>query len=154
MNMPALDIRETPIRLHLAGSPPMDARLFLHRHGPRGEESILERLNGTEAFLPIRLQDGIRLIARSAIVWLEAERTPSQFDEDPDTMAVPLRVRLEMRTSETVDGEIRALLPETRNRPLDFLNQKERFFVLSTENETAFVNKDWIAIVAPLGEAG
>ena len=153
MNMPALDIREIPVRLHLAGSPALEARLFLHRHGPRGEESVLERLNGHETFLPMRLPDGFRLVARSSIVWLEAERGPSQFEEDPDATASPQRMRLALRSSEAIEGEIRALLPDNRNRLMDFLNQKERFFVLSTENDTAFVNKDWVAMVEPLGES-
>lgn len=41
------------------------------------------------------------------------------------------------------------LLPELRERPLDFLNQNERFFALSTPAGTVVVNKDWVEFVEP-----
>lgn len=153
MSMPTLDTRETPILLHLGTAPPVEASIFLHRLGPRGQENLRDRLNGSETFLPVRLKgDGIRLVSRTAIAWIGSDRTPSQFDEDPDLQVPPLRFRARMRSGEEIIGEIQALLPDNRNRLLDFLNLKERFFEAHTPEGSAIVNKDWIDTVEPLEE--
>ena len=151
MSILALDIREVPIQLHLGNHPPVAAALFLHQHGPRGREGLLERLNGTEGFIPVRWEGSIHLVGRASISYLEtSESPPSDSDELPEVVVEPSYMRLRLRSGQELTGSIRVFLPDNRNRLLDFLNLKDRFFGLSTGAGLAVVNKDWIETAEPL----
>jgi len=153
MSILALDIREVPIRLHLGNHPSVAAALFLHQHGPRGPEGLLERLNGPEAFVPVRWDGSIHLVACASISHLEtSESPPSDVDHLPDLVIEPTRLKVRLRSGQELTGSIRVLLPDNRNRLLDFLNLKDRFFGLSTDGGLAVVNKDWIESAEPLAE--
>lgn len=149
MSLLSMDIHELPVGLHLAGREPVRAVLFLHSHGPHGQEGMLERLNGPESFLPFRWDDRIHLVARSSILYLENRETPSENPDLPDRLAAPLRLGLRLRNGTPLSGEVQVLLPTLRNRLSDFLNQKERFFALSSKEGVVVVNKDWIESVEP-----
>ena len=151
--MLALDIRELPVRLHLGPKPPIPAVLFLHRHGPRGQEGLLERLCGPEAFIPFRGEEGrIHLVARAAIAYLESDEIPEELAEMAALMASKSRLRVRMRSGPELIGTILVLLPDNRNRLLDYLNQKDDFFALSIGSGVAVMNKNWIESVEPLAE--
>lgn len=154
MSMPALDIREIPVHLHLGAAAAVEARFFLHQHGRKGKEGLLERLNGPEEFLPVRMGDGVRLVARASIAWMETgdPERESETDDEPDLLATPIGLGVNLRTGHRVEGAIQVLLPDNRNRLLDFLNLREAFFPIAMDGRTAVVNKDWIESVEPLSE--
>ena len=150
MSLLSMDIHELPVRLHLGTSAPIGATLFLHSHGPHGQEGMLERLNGPESFLPFRWDDRIHLVSRTSILYLECKAFPSEDPDLPDRLADPLRFGLRLREGTTFSGEVHVLLPTLRNRLSDFLNLDERFFALSSTDGIVVVNKDWIESVEPL----
>lgn len=152
MSILALDIREIPIQLHLGAKPPVMASLFLHQHGPRGPEGLLERLNGPESFVPVRWDGDIRLVGSTSISYLETSDPPSSQVDIPELVVEPTRMRIRLRSGQELTGSIRVLLPDNRNRLLDFLNLKDRFFGLSTDIGLTVVNKDWIETAEPLAE--
>jgi hypothetical protein len=149
MSLLSLDIHELPLRLHLGAPAPIEATLFLHSHGPHGQEGMLERLNGPESFLPFRWNDGIHLVARASIRFLECEAFPTEDPELPDHLAAPLRMALRLRDGAVLAGAVHMLLPSLHNRLSDFLNRNERFFALSGTEGVVVVNKDWIESVEP-----
>lgn len=150
MSLLSLDIHELPVRLHLGGDAPVEATLFLHSHGPHGQEGMLERLNGPESFLPFRWGEGIHLVARASIRFLESQAPPSEDPDLPDQLADPLRMVLRLRDGRVLSGEVHVLLPTLHNRLSDFLNRDERFFALSAKGGRVVVNKDWIESVEPM----
>ena len=150
MSLLSLDIRELPVRLRLGEAPPVPAALFLHRLGPRGEESLLERLNGPDPFLPFRWDDRIQLVARTAIAWLECFEASPEDPDGPDRSAPPQHLHVRLRGGTSLTGAVQAMLPAHHNRLLDFLNQKETFFGLTARNGLVAVNKAWIESVEPL----
>lgn len=150
--MLALDIRDVPVNIHLGTKPPFAAILFLHRHGPRGPEGLVERLNGPETFMPFRWDDRIHLVARTAISHLETSESPGVTSEIPEIHIEPTRLRVRMRSGVELVGAVRVLLPDNRNRLLDFLNLNDRFFPLTTDSGITVVGKDWIETVEPLAE--
>ncbi len=154
MSMPALDIREIPVLLHLGTASPVEARFFLHQHGRKGREGLLERLNGPEEFLPVRVGESVRLVATAAIAWMETSdpERESETDDEPDLLATPIGLKANMKDGSRIEGAIQALLPDNRNRLLDFLNLRERFFPIAMDGRTAVANKDWIESVEPLAE--
>lgn len=152
MSLLSLDIRELPVRLHLGDNVPLSATLFLHRHGLHGQEGLLDRLNGTDPFLPLRWDGKIQLVARSSIACLQSNESPHDNPDLPDRIAPPQRLRISLRNGTELRGAIQVLMPSNHNRLLDFLNLKERFFALDVDNETTVVNKDWIESVEPLME--
>lgn len=150
MSLLSLDIHELPLRLHLGNNAPIVATLFLHSHGPHGQEGMLERLNGPESFLPFRWGDGIHLVARASILYLESRALPSEDPDLPDQLADPLRMVLRLRDGTVLSGEVHVLLPTLHNRLSDFLNRNERFFALTVKEGVVVVNKDWIESVEPM----
>jgi hypothetical protein len=150
MSLLSMDIHELPVRLHLVSEEPIGATLFLHSHGPRGQEGMLERLNGAESFLPFRWDDRIHLVARSSIVYLQSQDPSPENPDLPDQLADPLRLGLRLRNGAALSGEVHVFLPTHRNRLSDFLNLKECFFALSGKDGVVVVNKDWIESVEPL----
>jgi len=150
MSLLSMDIHELPVRLHLVDKEPIGATLFLHSHGPRGQEGMLERLNGPESFLPFRWDDRIHLVARRAILFLESKDPSCENPDLPDQLADPLRLGLRLRDGSSLSGEVHVLLPTHRNRLSDFLNLKESFFALSGKDGVVVVNKNWIESVEPL----
>ena len=102
--------------------------------------------------MPFRWDDRIHLVARSAISHLETPEPPAEISDFPDIQIEPTRLMVRMRSGAKLAGAIRVLLPDNRNRLLDFLNQRDRFFSLTTESGVAVVSKDWIDVVEPLAE--
>ncbi len=148
----ALDIRELPVRIHLESRAALDAVLYLHRHGPRGQEGLLERLNGSEAFFPCRSDNGICLVSRASIVLLESGEVPLEVEEMTEFGASRIRLKLRTRTGVELVGSCLVLMPDNHNRLLDFLNLKENFFAMFLEHGVVVVNKQWIEFVEPLME--
>lgn len=145
----ALDVRTISAQVATEPEGETDAIVFLPSADPPGSHGLLGRLNDSDRFVPLRVDDKIRLISKPAIRTLSLRATLPEIAELVQLGAkdVPLRIRL--RGGATIEGSVAILLPELRERPLDFLNQNELFFALTTSEGTLVVNKDWIEFVEP-----
>ena len=111
----------------------------------RGPETLLERLNSPDRVIPFtrREDDGTLLLNRLEIEWVLPERNMPQDLVCPQTYQVTReeRVRLRLKSGETMVGLLRMELPEWFNRASDFMNSPEHFFPLVTERGMVLVNK-------------
>lgn len=145
----ALDVRTISVQVATGPEAATEATVFLPTTDPPGSHGLLGRLNDSDRFLPVRVEDRIRLISKPAIRTISVGATLPEIAELVQLGAkdVPLRIRL--CGGATIEGSVAILLPELRERPLDFLNQDEAFFALTTPEGTSVVNKDWIDFVEP-----
>jgi hypothetical protein len=116
-----------------------------HAQFHTGPETLLERLNSSDRVIPFHLHehDGVLLLNRLEIQWvMPVETVPAEL-VCPQTYQVTReeRVRLRLRSGETLEGLLRMELPEWFNRASDFLNSPEHFFPLVTERGVVLVNK-------------
>ena len=111
-------------------------------HGP---ETLLERLNSPDRVIPFthREDDGVLLLNRIEIEWVLPDTNMPPELICPQTYQVTReeRVRLRLKSGETMVGLLRMELPEWFNRASDFLNSPEHFFPLITERGVVLVNK-------------
>lgn len=91
-------------------------------------ESPLEMLNRPEPFFALSVDDDVRLVAKAAVRGVSLD--PHEAEAHPYAHHVELEVRMDdgAEYRGTVDIE----LPSPHLRPMDFLNQPEPFFGLST----------------------
>lgn len=110
-----------------------------------GPETLLERLNAPDRVIPFECKDDdeILLLNRLEIEWvLPAPPTAPELICPPTYQVTrEERVRLRLRSGETMVGLLRMELPEWFNRASDFLNSPEHFFPLITEQGVVLVNK-------------
>jgi hypothetical protein len=110
-----------------------------------GPETLLERLNSPDRVIPFqrREDDGVLLLNRLEIEWVLPAPTMPQELVCPANYRVTReeRVRLRLKSGETMIGLLRMELPEWFNRASDFLNSPEHFFPLVTEQGIMLVNK-------------
>lgn len=127
--------------------------MFLHQNGVHGRETLLERLNDADRFLPLKGADGrVRLHSKSAIAALVCREELEELRELRELLPSPVRVRLRLRDGSDLEGEMLLLLPGSHQRALDFLNASERFLLLATPRGATFVNQDWIDYAMPSAE--
>lgn len=146
----ALDVRQIPVRLPAGPDGPVDAQLFLPPTDPRGAQGLLGRLNDADGFIPASIGGTIRLVAKSSVAMFACMEPLEELSELEEFQARTRGLRVRLRGGAEVSGVVRILLPADRLRLLDFLNESERFFSLSTESGTVVVNKDWIESVEPM----
>lgn len=119
----------------------------------QGVETPLEMLNRDEAFLVLSLEDGtVRLVAKDQTVAVSFGEGPGSPDAEPGDMPGALALRLEvlMTDGRAYTGEVRAVLPPQRSRPIDMLNLPERFFSLAADGMIHYLNRSHVLHVRPL----
>lgn len=116
-----------------------------------GPETPVEMLNRDEAFFPVNLPDG-------GIVFVAKAQVASVAFADPASEADPARRSamhsspLEVMMVNGIDytGTAITELPPNRSRDLDFLNSRERFFLLLTDGGSVCINRHFVRAVRPL----
>ena len=110
-----------------------------------GPETLLERLNSSDRVIPFerREDESVLLLNRLEIEWVQPAPNMPQELISPANYRVTReeRVRLRLKSGETMTGLLRMELPEWFNRASDFLNSPEHFFPLVTETGMVLVNK-------------
>jgi len=153
MNELAQNMRELQVVILPMHPDCPQASVFLHHNGAHGPEQLLERLNNSDRFLPMKDPSGtVRLMAKAGIAALVCAREPDELAALRELLPTPAPVRVRMRDGSELEGELLLLLPGERHRVLDFLNAPERFFLLAHPTGASFVNKEWIDHIAPVPE--
>jgi len=126
------------------------SKVYLHLNGARGREQLLERLNDSDRFLPLKGGDGkMRLHAKAGIAALNCREVPDEVRELMELLPSTVPVRIRLRDGSELEGNLVFVLPGARHRVLDFLNTPEHFFLLATKSGATFVNKDWVDFALP-----
>jgi hypothetical protein len=125
------------------------------RHG--GQQTILERLNGPEAFIVLEVGEGgqIEIFQKRHLL-----RVTPAGDMPMDCVFVPdglitrqEDVHLTLTNGSTMHGRIWMGLPHDRSRLSDFLNMGEEFFPLLIPGGIHLVRTDSVVKAVPLAAA-
>lgn len=116
-----------------------------------GPERLLEMLNRPDAFMPLSGLDGGVTFLSKAQVMVVSCATADLAEGDPARLEAAVPGWLDVRLPEAqYVGQIRIELPPTRTRALDYLNTAGRFFALTTDVMTRYVNSDYVRSARPL----
>uniref|UniRef100_A0A832I303 Uncharacterized protein n=1 Tax=Eiseniibacteriota bacterium TaxID=2212470 RepID=A0A832I303_UNCEI len=142
----------TAVRVALPGLDLLEGFISLapraeHHDGP---QTILERLNGPDRFVPIQ-RSGERDVMLVNPLDIESVEPLGNV---PLTLVLPPafritheeRVRVRFMSGRQVEGVLRFELPDELNRVSDFLNADEDFFALHLAHGTLLVNKRRISL--------
>ncbi len=151
MKQLAVQVREIPLSVDTLSGTHLQAKLFLHDFGMNGPERLLERLNDSEPFLPLRPNGNrVQLWRKKSLLRLKClERLPEidAYDE----MDVPrAKVQVRLVNGQIIEGQFFLLLPSTRGRVSDLLNRPESFLLMTSDEGILALNKDGIESVHPL----
>jgi hypothetical protein len=115
-----------------------------------GTETPLELLNRPEPFFVLSVADGITFVSREQVAAVTC--APQLIPEDPDRLNAATRLSLEVVLwgGATYRGWAIQELPPNRARTLDYLNTSGRFFAVSTDTETRYVNRSHVTVVRPI----
>jgi hypothetical protein len=147
----AVQVREVPLAVDTLGGTHLQAHLFLHNYGMNGPERLLERLNSSEPFLPLRPSQGkVQLWRKSALLRLKSLQPLPELEEY-ETLGVPrAAVQVRLVNGQILDGRLFLLLPSTNGRVSDLLNRPERFLLMESTEGILALNKDGFESVHPI----
>ena len=116
-----------------------------------GTETPLELLNRPEPFFALSVADGITFVSREQVAAVSCE-PPQAGPDDPDRRNAATRFALEVVLwgGATYRGWALNEMPPARARTLDYLNTSGRFFAVSTDTETRYVNRSHVTVVRPI----
>ena len=150
MNQLAVQVREIPLDIETCRGERLQAQLFLHDFGQHGPERLLQRLNDSELFLPLRVNGQVQLMRKGAILRMSSPH-PLQEVTELRQLGVPqANVQILLDQDRRISGSVFLLMPSTRNRVSDVLNGPDQFLLVETALEITILNKDGIDAVLPL----
>lgn len=142
---------EVAVVVALSGSDPEEYFLYLAPYAERrdGPESVADYLNGRRRFFPMVNAGAPKMLNRDQILWVRYEKLPEVVDLD-STMIEKLTI-LELSDGSRIEGMIPiGDRPREHSRVSDVLNDTTETFVrIDAEDETYFVNKEFIRTVIP-----
>jgi len=153
-----------PVRLALVGREPMAADVFMADVSRSGRSQLLDDiaalLDDEAAFMPVRDDSGVRLLAKHAIAWLSVNRRDDEadltFDDSPSEVITlydrQYRVEIALVTGAKLVGMLLDSSPADRTRVVDHLNRAGAFVRLWTSDEHVLVNKTQILHVTDIRE--
>jgi hypothetical protein len=141
--------REQPVRFVLDDGRTVDAEMFAAVTGPDGLPGrVLDRLNdASEEFLPVRAGSDRFLLAKSGIVAVEVEGSPSEVTGLEPGAGHPVAVRVGLAGGTGLVGRLLLAMPPERSRVVDFLNAAGRFFPLFGERRATLVQTRFVVSV-------
>lgn len=164
----AVPKRKVRVEATLQDGPELHGDLFLDVTAANhtGPQSLSEYLAQPESFVPLRLETvagaasgEVVFLAKSSIARFRVkdddESGPLPWDEmpllpdDEDDAPHEVRVRIEMRGGQVVEGEMVGALPPERRRLTDYLNQPGAFLALREGDHIHIVNKSFVASARP-----
>lgn len=150
----AVQVRELPLAVDTFGGTHLQAHLFLHDFGLNGPERLLERLNDSEPFLPLRPPEGkVQLWRKGALLRLKS-LLPLPELQEYEELAVPrAAVQIRLTNGQILEGRLFLLLPSTNGRVSDLLNRPERFLLMEAPDGILALNKDGFESVHPIDGA-
>jgi len=130
----------------LRGELHLQARVAYHD----GAETPLEMLNRAEPFFALSVSDGIAFVSREQVAVVTCA-PPQPVAPDAERLNAATRFQLEVVLwgGATYRGSALLELPPNRARLLDYLNTPGRFFAVTTDAETRYVNRSHVSLVRP-----
>lgn len=137
--------REVEVRLLLHGGEERSGVLYTCLSNPDGRPGrLVDRLDDeAEAFLPFAHDGRRELLHKAWVVWIRVEGEESHDEEATHAE----RVRITLIGGDTVQGDVRYMMPPQRERLLDYLNAAPRFLSVRADGATTLVNRDFIVRV-------
>ncbi len=116
----------------------------------QGVETPLEMLNRPEDFFAMTLPfGGITLVAKAQAALVACPLVIPEGDPERLAAAKSVRLDVELVGGYEVRGSVHMELPHPRSRAMDFLNMSHRFFALSNDETTWYVNRGLVRQVFP-----
>lgn len=140
-----------PARVTMPGPEQIAGDFALSAHSPLrpGPEPLLDLLNAPTRVVPFirRADEGVLLLSRLAIDWVEVERAvdPTWVRAASIVQEREEHVQVRMLDGRRIEGVVAIDLPEHLNRISDFLNLPQDFISLGTRSGLVLVNKCRIA---------
>jgi hypothetical protein len=148
--------REVSAEVSLLGHPRKVVKLFLHERAEShaGPERPSDLLNGPWDFFPAIEPPGKLVLLHRAAVLAISVSAESEFpgeegggSGDPEGAAI-FSVEVILQDGSQVRGTVRFVMPEGRNRLIDFINTQDRFLTVRDENLARLINKRRIVRIA------
>jgi hypothetical protein len=140
--------RAVQVELHLHEVGMRRLEVFLAEQSPRDPrpESVVDRLEDDEAFLPGRDTDADTwmLVNKDAIVWASVPEEAATLSLEEELFDHRRGVVLELLGGDSVEGELLYSAPESQARSIDYLNRPGRFVRVFRGGGLALVNKRWL----------
>ena len=116
-----------------------------------GPETPLELLNREETFFVMSLPSGeVVFVSKEQVASLLYREVAPEAEPARETVARHIPLEVMMTGGAEYRGEAVSELPPARARALDFLNARERFFSLHTNEGTCCLNRRFVRAVRPL----
>lgn len=131
----------------LQGELHVQARVATHD----GPETPLEMLNRADPFFPLTLPEGgVLFVAKAQVVCVTCQAETGMSDPERLGAARVIRLGVTLEGGHEVQGWAALELPETQQRPLDYLNTTGPFFTLQSEDATRYVHRQHVRVARPL----
>lgn len=126
--------------------------LHLNAETHQGVETVLDRLNDPNLFLPLRVPGGLSVVFLNKIQIVRVdvsheEEAPIDPEHVAETNIQPIKVRL--IDGEQLQGTVRIEGPSGRRRLSDFLNSQPAFLPLVGPERVHLLQKRYIARIEP-----
>lgn len=153
--------REISAEATFLGHPRKVVHLFLSERAQThdGAERLSDLLNGTGDFLPaiepprnLVLLHKDALMALSVAVETEFPSQEAAQEELAGTVGTSVVVGIALCDGTEIGGTVRFVMPEGKNRLVDFLNEPELFFAVRDGELAHLVNKRCIVRVSVVGQ--
>ena len=132
-----------PVTLVVVGHAAVTAELFVVDVPRQSRSQLLDDvatlLEQDAGFLPIRGEDGVRLLAKRSIAWIAVRR-----DDEIELFDRLHHVRVLLVTGESIAGTLFDSAPADRPRVIDHLNRAGRFVRLWTAEQQYLIGKHHI----------
>ena len=127
--------------LHLQGR-------VAHREGP---ETPIEMLNRPEAFFPVSLASGgVVFVSKAQVAVVAYQLEGGANDTDRRSAAQHIHLEVMMSGGAEFRGVAETELPPNRSRPLDYLNGREQFFDLCSDDMMLCLNRAHVRVARPV----
>ncbi|HUP61558.1 MAG TPA: hypothetical protein VNA69_14185 [Thermoanaerobaculia bacterium] len=141
---------EVAVTLAISGLEPEEHFLYLAPFSDRreGPETVADYLNGRRRFFPMSANSVPKMINRDQILWVRYEKLPDIVELE---MTIIERLTIiELSDGTRIEGVIPIDRPREQSRISDVLNDpREAFFRIDDEEETYYVNKEFVRSVIP-----
>ena len=118
---------------------------------PSGPETPLEILNRAEPFFALTLRDGgVAFVAKDQAAVVSCRNQSPLADPERASAAKLVDLEVVLQGGAEYRGRAALELPPPRTRALDYVNGPGRFFSLSADDTTRYINKSLVRLIRPL----
>jgi len=143
-------MNEVAVTVAITGNDPEEHFVYLHPYSEHrdGPETVADYLNSQRRFFPMVNAGVPRMINRDQIMWVRYEKL-ADTSETEVTMIEKLTI-LELTDGSRLEGMVPIDRPREQSRISDVLNDpREAFIRIDDEEDTYYVNKEFIRLVIP-----